>query len=190
MDVELSDCKGIVAAETEAHLAALRSDGFVRVIHLDANLVLDFARVGAGRAAPDSADLGGLLRLAAATDTSIDYDLAVAELAAGAARVGDLNRKAKVIVRHIGEAEVKSYDSVRIGYYTHLLYIEQQAKQRPGKAAAVENVATYIDWANNRLKNLSGHCLQLALDVFGGESRAARLLAINSSKPQESRAWN
>jgi len=212
MDFELIDCKGIVAAETESHLAALRSDGFVRVIHLDANLVLDSARIGAGRATPDSAALGGLLRLAAATQTSIDYDLAVAELAAGAARVGDLNRKSKlraelsggiraveshhglrkgtVVVRRIGEAEVKSYDWVRIGYYTHLLYIEQLAKQRPGKAAAVENVATYIDWANNRLKNVSGHCLQVALDVFGGTSQAARLLAMNSSKPQESRAWN
>jgi hypothetical protein len=138
------------------------------VIHLDANLVIDFARIGVGRATPDSAALGSLLRLAAATETSIDYDLAVAELAAGAARVGDLNRKSKlraelsagiraveshhglrkgtVVVRHIGEAEVKSYDWVRIGYYTHLLYIEQLAKQRPGKAAAVENVATYIDW--------------------------------------------
>ena len=67
MDFELIDCKGIVAAETESHLAALRSDGFVRVIHLDGNLVLDSARIGAGRATPDSAALGGLLRLAAAT---------------------------------------------------------------------------------------------------------------------------
>ena len=212
MDVELIDCKGIVAAETEADLAALRSDGFVRVIHLDANLVLDFARVGASRATPDSAALGDLLQLAAATETSIDSDLAVAELAAGAARVGDLNRRSKlraelsagiraveshhglrkgaVVMRHTGQAEVKSYEWVRIGYYTHLLYIEQPAKQRPGKAAAVENVAAYIDWANSRLKNVSGHCLQVALDVFGDESQAARLLAINSSRPQESRAWN
>src|SRR5437867_13386887 len=152
MDFELIDCKGIVAAETESHLAALRSDGFVRVIHLDANLVLDSVRIGAGRATPDSAALGGLLRLAAATQTSIDYDLAVAELAAGAARVGDLNRKSKlrvelsggiraveshhglrkgtVVARHIGEAEGKSYHWSRIRYYPHLLYIEQPAKQR------------------------------------------------------------
>ena len=161
MDVELIDCKGIVATDTESQLFALRSKRFVRMIHLDANLVLDFARIGAGRATPDSAALGGLLRLAAATEMSLDYDLAVAELAAGAARVGDLNRKSKlraelsdgiraveshhglrkgtVVVRHIGEAEVKSYYWVRLACYTHLLYIEQLAKQRRGKAAEVEN---------------------------------------------------
>lgn len=213
MPLELIDSNGLVSVRTDADVKALRDDGFARTIHLDANIALDLSRVGAGKSGTIDTVVGDLLQLAVSTDTAVDYDLAVEELATGAAHAtGDLTRastlrrdinsgirlvethlglqRGSVCIGHIGPREVASYNNVHLGYYTHLLRIEQIAKTRPGRAAAVDNMSEYIRWANEELKSVVAHCLQVALDIFGGEPRAARLLGITSSKTQHSRAWN
>lgn len=213
MSFDLVDPNGVVDVSAPGAAEAIRDDGFLRTLHLDANLTLDLANVGTGKLAPGRADVTEVVRFAVASDTAIDSDLGVEELSRGALRSsGDADRGSKlrrqiaaalrlveqnlglqpgtVSVAHLGRAEVNSYMRVHLGAYAHLLRIEQIAKQKPRKADALDNVAEYLRWANEVAKNITAYCLQVSLDVFGGEPRAARLLSVGSSKPQESRAWN
>ena len=210
---ELIDSNGPVQFSAEEAVHAIRTDGLFRTIHLDANLTLDLAKIGAGRLDPTRGTSSELLQLAVRTDSAIDCDLAIAEMSEGALRAaGDRTRRSSlqrdvplgvraverslmlrvgsVSVGHLGRREVDSYSRVHLAFYTHLLKIEQMARTRLGKSHSVLNLSEYLTWADTVARNVSAHCLQVAFDVFGGESRAARLLSIASSKPQKSRAWN
>ena len=196
MSFDLIDPNGLVDVIAPGAAEAVRGDGFLRTLYLDANLTLDLANVGAGKCAVSGTAVRDVLHFAAASETAIDYGLAVEELARGALRsAGDATRGSKlrgqiaagtrlidsqldlgtrvVPVAHLGRAELDSYMRVHLAAYTHLLRIEQIAKARPGKAAALKNVSEYLRWAND-IANVTAYCLQVALDVYCGRDAARR----------------
>lgn len=209
-----ADTNGDVDLTTLADVVRLSQDNNFRTFHLDANLSLGLANCGRGALAPDRAPhLAQLITIAFKSRSAVQWELGVEELATTGLDVNVESRRTElerqvaaglssvltflgisgrhqVFVHRLGAKEVSTYRPVHLAFYTHCLKIEEIANRGLKRDQAIPNVAEYLSWANDQLKNISAHSLQLALDVFGGEPRAARLLRVGSDKPLLVRARN
>ncbi len=209
------DSSGIVPLDTAEDEKRLLGEEYLRVFHLDANVALDFAKFGQGRIELSGVPhLTELARLASDYEIALQWDLGVAELAydskthsvvpersgelARAVRRGlsgveagaRLSKSRRCLVDGLGVEEIRSYLPVVESFYTHLLKIELLARAGLSRRQALKSLRLYVDWANNSLRSVSTHALQLACNVFGGDLEAAKVLRIGSSEPVEARARN
>ena len=208
------DSNGDVDLTTSAGVLRLSQDNAFRTIHLDANLTLGLASCGRGTLAPDRAPhLAQLVSIAFESQTALQWELGVEELATTtpASEVDSCRKELEshirdglstvlsflrvrgrhpVFVHRLGAKEIGTYRPVHEVLYTHCLKIEEIASQGLKREQAIQHVVEYVTWANNSLRNISAHGMQLALDVFGGEPRATRLLRVGSDKPLVQRAGN
>lgn len=206
------DLQGECAPPTALEAAQLRAQGVIPAFLLDANVCHDLMRIGDGKVALADAprahhlladaELAGVDVLAAPGVGELCLDNASFDLdldcfgARGAAVMRALHLdlaqvqapsspSRRPIQTDLVRDSALAFEPLFYLFYAHLLKIRLVARRGLAAAHAYDNLAEYLQWANDELKNVSGLPMQVALAVFGGESRVYPLLRLQKQNVDE-----